>query len=169
MREYAGIVEALEDLFESDDEGDGNVPEDVRQQLAEQLNLHGGGVLHDETHDDIFAAARGGSDVSGLLSSQRELAAQTDEEGLTPLHHAVDAENTAAVDALLEVGASVDARDGMQSTPLHYAAMLGATAVAQRLLKAGADPKLLDEDGKSAAAIARGEGHGDLADLLEAA
>ena len=64
----------------------------------------------------------------------------------TPLHIAALCNNDAAVRALIEHGAWVDAL-GMLDVrrPLHYAAAKGATASVEALLRAGADPTVAEE------------------------
>lgn len=63
--------------------------------------------------------------------------------GLTPLHHAVRQGNIAAVEALLEGGAPIDARSSADSTtPLLQATINGQFDVAMLLVKRGANPKI---------------------------
>ena len=63
--------------------------------------------------------------------------------GLTPLHHAVRQGNVAAVEALLDGGAPIDARSSADSTtPLLQAAINGQFDVAMLLVKKGANPKI---------------------------
>ncbi|KAL1520648.1 hypothetical protein AB1Y20_022221 [Prymnesium parvum] len=159
MREYVAILDALApgDVFDSDDDAP---PPPSASCLAAC------GAEGTRGAAGVFEAARRGAGVDAFLPAERDA---TDEDGLTPLHHAVDAEEERAVEALLRSGAAVDARDGMRCTPLHYAALLGASGIARRLLEAGADPLLLDDEGKDAVAIARAEGHAATADLIAAA
>ena len=49
---------------------------------------------------------------------------------------------------------------------MHYAALLGSTPLARLLVDRGADRSLTDSDGKTAAGVARSEGHSSLAELL---
>jgi len=51
--------------------------------------------------------------------------------------------------ALIEAGANIEARDEDGETPLHSAARRGNHAVMQALIKAGADPAARDEDGRT--------------------
>lgn len=63
--------------------------------------------------------------------------------GLTPLHHAVRQGNVAAVEALLESGAAIDARSSADSTtPLLQAAINGQFDVAMLLVRKGANVKI---------------------------
>ena len=69
--------------------------------------------------------------------------------GVTPLHAAA-AKNPdpAAIAALLEAGADIDARDESGATPLHMAAALNPNpSVIAALLEAGADINASSEDG----------------------
>ena len=50
--------------------------------------------------------------------------------------------------------------------PLHEAARTGDTEMVKVLLQTGADPQLRSNDGKSAAELARTNGHEELVKLL---
>jgi len=67
---------------------------------------------------------------------------------------------------LLAKGADPNARSQSGSTPLHTVGFTGDRASLDLLLKHGADPAIRDNDGKSAADIARERGHKEIADLL---
>lgn len=71
---------------------------------------------------------------------------ETDSGGCTPLHVACGLGAADIVSALLTHGASVKARDYMQSTPLHYAK---TGEVADLLLKSGADVDARNRDGET--------------------
>ena len=90
--------------------------------------------------------------------------------GFTPLHSAVATDagtvDTEIVRLLLAKGADPNARSQSGSTPLHTVGFTGDRASLDLLLKHGADPAIKDNDGKSAADIARGRGHKEIADLL---
>ena len=73
------------------------------------------------------------------------------------------------VEALVQQGIPVDARDPEGKTALMLAAMNGHTATVQRLLALRANPTLVDRDGLTAAQLAAQRGHTRLAQLLEAA
>lgn len=115
---------------------------------------------------DVFAAARDGLPLAAFLPGDRDA---VDEDGLTPLIHAVDAEQGDAVAQLLLAGANTNASDPQGQTALHYAALLGADTLCEQLLAGGADPCVKDEDGASPADIARSEGHTTLAEKLSEA
>lgn len=142
------------------------LPPGIMEQLAAAGFKQGGAQGSVVQVSDVFEAARSSAGLAGFLPGQRDA---VDEEGLTPLIHAVDAEQDRAVEQLLEAGASPNCVDPQGQAPLHYAALLGSTELAQTLLAAGADPSLKDEDGASPADVARSEGHEDLAKILVAA
>ena len=73
------------------------------------------------------------------------------------------------VEALVQQGTPVDARDAEGKTALMLAAMNGHTATVQRLLALRANPALVDREGLTAAQLAAQRGHTRLAELLEAA
>lgn len=84
-----------------------------------------------------------------------------------PLHSAASARNSEAARHLLEHGAPVNARQHGGWAPLHAAAQNGDRAMVELLLRHGADTKLANDEGKTAAMIAREKGHEELAGLLE--
>jgi ankyrin repeat protein len=92
--------------------------------------------------------------------------------GFTPLHSAV-ATDAGEVDIeivrlLVDKGADPNAKAQSGSTPLHTVAFTGDRASLDLLLKHGADPALTNNEGKTAADIARERGNQEIADLLVA-
>jgi uncharacterized protein len=85
---------------------------------------------------------------------------------IQPLHAAASGGHLDIVTALLDAGADPDAGQQSGYTPLMAAGVNGDRAVAEALLRAGADPGRTNDDGKSAADLAREHGRPDLADLL---
>ena len=83
-----------------------------------------------------------------------------------PLHSAASARNLEAARFLLEHGAPVNARQQAGWVPIHAAAQNGDRAMVELLLKYHADPKLTNDDGKTAAMVAREKGHEQIAALL---
>jgi ankyrin repeat protein len=83
-----------------------------------------------------------------------------------PLHSAASARNLEAARLLLEHGAPVNARQQAGWVPLHSAAQNGDRAMVELLLAHGAKPELTNEQGKTAAAVAREKKHLEVADLL---
>jgi ankyrin repeat protein len=83
-----------------------------------------------------------------------------------PLHAAVAARNAGAVALLLERGADPNARQQLGYTPLMGAANAGRDDMVDLLLDRRADPAMVNDDGKTAADIARDHGHVALAERL---
>merc|ERR1719362_346665 len=155
MQEYVDMVSKHDASFLMD-EGGGNGDAKTGDPVSEDANASA----------DIFAAARAGAKLAGFLPQGCDL---VDDEGLTALIHAVDAEQHEAVAELLLANADPDRADPQGSTPLHYAALLGSTALAEQLVAAGADPRRVDEDGVSPSDAAATEGHKALAEMLSEA
>jgi ankyrin repeat protein len=86
--------------------------------------------------------------LEALIAAGADAGAR-DEQGLTPLHHAVQRKRADAVEALLKGGADQNAKDRDGATPLHHAARLGADAVIPVLLKHGADAAAKDVNGQT--------------------
>jgi uncharacterized protein len=85
-----------------------------------------------------------------------------------PLHSAASARNLEAARLLLEQGAAgmVNARQQAGWVPIHAAAQNGDRAMVELLLEHHADPKLANNEGKTAAMVAREKGHEEIAALL---
>ncbi len=100
-------------------------------------------VLLPQTLDPgpIHEAARAGdlAAIRALVARDARLVDATDARGRTPLHAAVIDRHADAVGCLVELGADVNRRDGLQMTPLVVAAELGAEDAVTALLAAGAD------------------------------
>ena len=82
-----------------------------------------------------------------------------DEEGRTPLHHAVKDNRLDIVKLLVESGADVNAPDNYGLTPLHYAVHCGYEKLVDFLLRHGADPNAKDIGGNTPLHISAFEGH----------
>ena len=98
---------------------------------------------------------------------------QVDEEGLTPIHHAVKEEDIEAVEFLIEVGAEVDVSDQDGKTPLHYSSENGLSEISEVLLGAGASVEAFCDDsitsiseGITPIHLASREGHLDVVKSL---
>ena len=93
----------------------------------------------------------------------------TDQIGWRPLHHTIgpDYERPDAIRALVQHGAVVDGRDGLQRTTLHRAAGFGHAESVRVLLAVGADPSLRDKNGNSAIERAERSGHRSVAQLIQ--
>jgi len=95
-------------------------------------------------------------------------AAASNPTKVMPLHSAASVRNLDAARRLIEHGAPVNARQQAGWAAIHAAAQNGDRAMVELLLKHGADPKLPNDDGKTPAAVARENGHLEIAALLEA-
>jgi ankyrin repeat protein len=116
-----------------------------------------------------FASYFGQPDSARLLLEQgaKADAVASNPTQVMPLHSAASARNLDAARLLLEHGAPVNARQQLGWVPIHAAAQNGDRAVLELLLKHGADPTIANDDGKTAAKVARDKGHSEIADLLE--
>jgi ankyrin repeat protein len=83
-----------------------------------------------------------------------------------PLHSAASSRNLEAARLLLERGAPVNARQQAGWVPIHAAAQNGDRPMVELLLQHGADRKLLNDQGKTSAMVAREKGHAEIATLL---
>ena len=103
----------------------------------------------------LMEAAREGAidAVEALIAAGADVNHVAEPTGLsmTPLHLAGIGGNILIVDALIEAGAEVDARDATGATPALWAAFEGQRATVVRLIDAGADPYLENPDGISLA------------------
>ena len=86
----------------------------------------------------------------------------------TPLHEsAKDDEWLRVTRYLVEKGAEIDAVEAFHATPLIQAALFGCTETAKYLVSAGASLDIEDDQGRTAAKMARECEHHELADWLE--
>ena len=89
------------------------------------------------------------------------------EDGCTALCLAAAAGHAALVEALLDAGARVDARDKTRWSPLHYASKEGHVSVVALLLaSAGVAVDGSDRNGSTPLALALEHGQADVASLL---
>ena len=112
------------------------------------------------------------SDVAAYLVDRgADPRAASRQGGFTPLHSAV-ATDAAPTDVelvrrLLDAGANPNARSESGGTPLHTTAFTGDRTSMELLLECGGDGSIKNEQGKTAADIARERGHSEIARLLE--
>ncbi|HEY1203199.1 MAG: ankyrin repeat domain-containing protein [Bryobacteraceae bacterium] len=110
----------------------------------------------------------GHDEIAGMLieSGADVNAASRNSQHVAPLHAAAARHNTRMVGDLLARGADPDVEQGGGITPLHEAAFHDDREIAELLLAYGADPRHKTADGKTAADLATGRGHGELAAQL---
>jgi uncharacterized protein len=84
-----------------------------------------------------------------------------------PLHSAASARNLMAARLLVEHGSPVNTRQQGGWVPLHAAAQNGDRDMVELLLAYGADTAIANDDGKTAAMVAKDKGHPQIAALLE--
>ena len=87
-------------------------------------------------------------------------------EGSTPLHQAVRANDLKAVEALIKRGADVKATTRYGVTPIGLAALNGNAAILRKLLDAGADANTATPGGETALMTASRSGNVDAVTLL---
>lgn len=89
-----------------------------------------------------------------------------DHQQMVPLHEAA---NDEMVEALINAGAYVNAKDRQNFTPLHYHARAGRLSILRRLLAAGADANALDKNNRTPIFMVgqRGDSLGSLNLLIE--
>lgn len=85
-------------------------------------------------------------------------------DGKTPLHHAVIAQDTAQVKVLLFGNAAINVKDSSGNSPLHYAAQDGNHNIVALLLKFGADVYAKDDFERTSLHMAMG--HIDVVRML---
>ncbi len=94
---------------------------------------------------------------------------QTEPDGTTPLHWAVQQDRLDMVQALISAGANVNAKNRYGSTPLVLAATTGNASVTDALLKAGADARVSVPETGSVLITAARTGNPEVIKLLLAA
>jgi ankyrin repeat protein len=115
----------------------------------------------------MLAKRPGTAIVTALLLATCLFAKERKEaDGTTPLHWAVRADDSAAVDRLLRDGADAKAADRYGVTPLYLAAVNGNAAIIRKLLDAGADPNTKDPAGETALMTAARTGTPDALKVL---
>ena len=85
---------------------------------VDAVDEHGCTALHDARGSCALTLIEAGADVHAKTTAQR----------LTPLHKAAWRDDVEALNALLDAGALVDAKDAAGRRPLHHAAAAGARA-----------------------------------------
>lgn len=116
----------------------------------------------------MFACFSGYLDIAQVLRNAGVDWEETDRNGSTPLHYAVDSCSQAFVEWVIRDGAPIEVKDETSGwTPLlRCAATTGDSNCACALLDAGADPNVQDNTGKSALMMACLNGHLTLTRVL---
>ena len=83
-----------------------------------------------------------------------------------PIHYAAAVGDLAAIQAELDKGVDVDAKDNDGRTPLHYAAKYATKEVVELLIPNGADVNAKDRFGFTPLREAAWYGHKEIAELL---
>ncbi len=91
---------------------------------------------------------------------------ETEADGTTALHWAVQRDDLQTVELLIQAGASVRATTRYGVTPLYLACTNGNAAIVQRLLDAGADPHVAMPDGETPLMTAARTGASDVVRVL---
>jgi len=115
----------------------------------------------------FFGGASTVDAARALLEAGADVSARSHNDfWVLPLHSAASGAHAEIVELLLAAGAKPDPRQRHGWTPLHAAAQNNDARSLEALLAAGADPALRNDDGKSAADVARDAGHLELAASL---
>ena len=109
----------------------------------------------------IHRAAEGGdlAAIRQLVEADATCIEATNGQGFTPLHVAAVADQKAAIELLLSLGAAIDARDEGRTTPLAVAAANGKTEIVRLLAGKGADIAAQDLSGMTPLHFAAYAGH----------
>jgi ankyrin repeat protein len=121
-------------------------------------------------HVSVIESVKAG-DLSAVRNSLSQTGnpSQTEPDGTTPLHWAVERNRLDIVQALLAVGASVNAKNRYGVTPLELAATTSNASVTQALIKAGAEIKAFAPETGSILSRAACTGNPEVIKLLLAA
>ena len=101
-----------------------------------------------------------------LISQAKSRVSVKDKDGYYPVHAAAQHGNTAALDYLQLLGASIRVVDAMNRTPLHWAAFKGEVITTQWLLQEGLEVAVVDAVGRTAIHWAASQNRVDILRLL---
>jgi len=117
-----------------------------------------------------WSAAGRADQIQKLLDENKEVdIGVRDDNGWTPLMHAVRGGHQKTVEVLLEHGANVHSENNLGGTALHIAAEQGYAEIAEALLRAGADYEAYDVAGRTPFYYAFDNKHAEVIDVLHAA
>ncbi|MGA9527646.1 MAG: ankyrin repeat domain-containing protein [Terriglobales bacterium] len=166
IAELLAVQKKTLDIFEAAALGRLDPLRDLIRESPAALNSHsadGFTALHFACFFGQPEAARVLIDAGGAVD-----AVAANPMALMPLHSAASARNLEAARLLLQHRAPVNARQHGGWVPLHAAAANGDRAMVELLLQHHADPNLANDEGKTAAMVAKDKGHNQIAFLLEA-
>jgi|GEM_PF-1602231 len=112
------------------------------------------------------AAFKGYLDIIKNLIEKDCTFSEQDEEGLTPLHHALSQGHLDVATLLIEKGFNINAQNKEGLTPLHYSLREGHLDIATLLIEKGCILSAQDNKGLTPLHYALREGHLDIANLL---
>ncbi len=117
----------------------------------------------------VHRAAAGGRtrQLADSIAMQPGSLDRPDQNGLTPLHAAVQGGHVGSTRILLAHKADPNSQASDGSTPLHFAAAKGSAKLTQMLLTAGANPNLKDRNGRTPHDVAKATGHVEVERVLE--
>lgn len=116
-----------------------------------------------------LAAFFGHAETVRLLLSRGADVAQvaTNPMGISAIHAAVAGRSREAVELIVEAGAPINAKQHKGWTALHEVVNKKDVELARYFLAHGADPKLQNDEGKSAIGLAADQGSADLLKVLK--
>ena len=125
-----------------------------------ELLLQAGATVRAGDRPAIVSAVEHGASpaVLRLLIAHGHNPDELREDGTPLLVLAVRRRDHAAVDALIDAGASIDATDPEGRSPLMHAAEFGHVPIVASLLQAGAEPSHADGDGTTSMMLAKSWG-----------
>jgi ankyrin repeat protein len=150
----------------------------VASLLSEGADPNAGGYLHMTPLAALAFSGRLKDDkpalqIADLLLANGAGIDATDDNGVTALYWATESKKTNLVRFLLEKGASPDVRMGRGSlkgrTPLHEAASRGQLEIVEALVEFKAPLDAVDGEGSTPLALAEGNEHTEVANLLRRA